>query len=171
MLVWILENTVLALTLAVLVGGITRVVKSRPAIAHAMWLAVLVVLLLPPMPSLLPICARDCLGGARVATQSWLASQHGEGDGTEVLRSGTSSADTFTGFDGELSVLLEDTDTIAASSLPITTTDTTSTAEHDGPQARACRHDGSSLPRRQGYADYARSKASIAAASAAVLLE
>ncbi len=50
MLGWIIENTVMASGLALLVGLVCRFNRTRPAFCHLMWLLVFVVLVIPPIP-------------------------------------------------------------------------------------------------------------------------
>jgi len=50
MLGWIIENTVLASGLAVVVGLVCRFNRTRPAFCHLLWLLVFGVLVLPPLP-------------------------------------------------------------------------------------------------------------------------
>src|SRR5258706_15937014 len=48
MLLWLLQNPVLAGLLAVGVAVVCRVARPNPAVRHALWLLVLVRLLMPP---------------------------------------------------------------------------------------------------------------------------
>src|SRR5713101_1637670 len=48
MLLWLLQNTVLAALLAVGVAVVCRVARPNPAVRHILWLVVLVRLLMPP---------------------------------------------------------------------------------------------------------------------------
>lgn len=48
MLLWLLQNTVLAALLAVGVAVVCRLTRPNPAVRHALWLVVLVRLLMPP---------------------------------------------------------------------------------------------------------------------------
>lgn len=50
MLTWTLENTLVALILAVIVALLCRGLRARPAVCHLLWTLVLVALLVPPLP-------------------------------------------------------------------------------------------------------------------------
>lgn len=50
MLVWLMQNAVIATVLAALVAVVCRVFRPPPAIGHALWLVVLVKLVVPPLP-------------------------------------------------------------------------------------------------------------------------
>lgn len=58
MLGWMLENTVLACALALVVMVVERRVRARPAVGHVMWLTVLLVLVLPPLALRSPVAVR-----------------------------------------------------------------------------------------------------------------
>ena len=47
---WILENSVMAGLLAVVVAVVARLNRTRPALCHLLWLMVLVVMLMPRLP-------------------------------------------------------------------------------------------------------------------------
>lgn len=63
---WVVENTLLAVMLALVAMLVCRLVRPRPALAHLLWLAVVLRLVCPPLPFAVELPVRDPFG-ARAA--------------------------------------------------------------------------------------------------------
>ncbi len=61
MLHWMLDNTLAALLLSALALPVCWLLRSRPALCHALWLVILVRLVLPPLPLEAPEAVRTAL--------------------------------------------------------------------------------------------------------------
>lgn len=71
MLVWLVENTVAAAALGLIVAVVCRLNRSRPALCHFLWLLVLVRLVAPPLPGI-EFPTRGLRDGAwRFAESAW----------------------------------------------------------------------------------------------------
>lgn len=68
LLAWLFGNALVALPLALLAAIAGRLLRSRPALVHPLWLLVLAALLMPPLP--LPSCAT---AGLRQAARGWIS--------------------------------------------------------------------------------------------------
>jgi beta-lactamase regulating signal transducer with metallopeptidase domain len=90
-MLWVLENTLIAAILALVVALVSRMARPAPVIRHGLWLVVLIKLIVPPMISIgLPIPAswRHGAGSDRIAGQRSSDDLQTDGAGTgEQLRS------------------------------------------------------------------------------------